>query len=75
MQDGSSGDKARFSSAALQTDLNRSMNMSEANNTTLLPGADNVFVIGSTEMDGYQILDEPQTSDATTLNDNIETIY
>ena len=72
MQDGSSGDKARFSSAALQTDLNRSMNMSEASNTTLLPGADNVFVIGSTEMDGYQILDEPQTNDATTLNDNIE---
>ena len=65
-------EKIRFSSAALQLDLNRSMDTSQATNTTLLPGADNVFIIGSTEIDGYQILDVPQTSDATTLNDNIE---
>lgn len=67
-----SGDARRFSSAALQTDFNRSMGESHANNTTMLPGDDNTFIIGSVEMDGYQILDEPQTSDATTLNDNIE---
>ena len=67
-----SDDKSRFSTAALQTDLNTAMNTFQVNNTTLLPGADNVFIIGSAEMDGYQILDEPQTSDTTTLNDNIE---
>ena len=40
-------------------------------NTVFLPGGTNTLIIGSTEVDGYRITDEEQTSSVTTLNDQI----
>ena len=34
-------------------------------------GGSNTLIIGSAEIDGYQITDEPQTSNSTSLNDKI----
>ena len=40
-------------------------------NTTLLPGGENVLMIGSAKLDGYVITDEKQTSDSSELNNQI----
>ena len=50
---------------------NNSNNNSSSGNRIPLPGGANMLVIGSANIDGYQITDEKQNSDTSTLNDQI----
>lgn len=69
-KDGNDGAN-KYSDSDYYNRYTNSNNNSNSGNRIPLPGGANMLVIGSANIDGYVITDEKQTSDASTLNDQI----